>query len=193
VSDIGVRITAFIAISGAIVQLAYGILAIAFPWPEIVSPGGEGLWIAANAGMLAGYVGWALVVARSRTVTVGVVVAGIGFTLRIVAAIVTIVSPAADVLPLVLGSIALTLLGVVVVSVGTVGVIGGRRWEAWVPTIAVLVELGLASMYTVDTPLHFVLLGLLWGVVSLVIALVVARHGSVPSRTRVRAPGLPAG
>jgi len=192
VSDFAVRVTKVVAISGAIAQLAYGILAIAFPWPEIVSPGGEGLWIAANVGMLAGYAGWRLVVARSRTVTAGVAVAGIGFSLRIVAGVVTIVSPAADVLPFVLGSIALTLLGVAVISVGTVAVLGGRRWEAWVPAAAVLAELGLASMYAVDTPLHFVLLGLLWGAVSLVIALVVAGDRSAPSRTRVPAPGLPA-
>lgn len=191
-NDAALRIITVIAITGAIAQLAYGVLAIAFPWPQIVSTGGEWLWIAANVGMLAGYVGWAAVVARGRTVAAGVAIAGTGFVLRITAAIITIVSPLAVVLPFVLGSIVLTLAGVAIVAVGTLRVRGARSWEAWVPAVAALAELGLASMYTIDTPLHFVLLGLLWGTVSLVVGLIVASRALAVSGAGHRALNPPA-
>jgi len=192
VNLVALRTITVLAIAGAIAQLAYGVLAIAFPWPKIVSSGGEAIWIAANVGMLAGYIGWAVVVARGRMVAVGVAIAGTGFVIRIAGALITIASPEAIAFPLVLGSIVLTLVGVAVVAVGTLRVRGARSWEAWVPAVAALVELGLVSIYSLDTLLHFVLLGLLWGAVSLVIGLIVASRALTASDPGHRAPSLSA-
>jgi len=53
---------------------------------------------------------------------------------------ITIASPATDPLPLVLGSIALTLAGVAVLAVGTFVVCGAKTWIAWVPFVAFVAE-----------------------------------------------------
>ncbi|WES66016.1 hypothetical protein P0L94_08055 [Microbacter sp. GSS18] len=162
-----------IALIGAICQIGYGLLAVMQPWPAILNPGAEGLWIVVNIGMIAGLVGWAGVVAPGRTVTVGAVTASAGFLLRIVAALISVVEPSAEVLALVLGSIGLTLAGIAVVAVGSFLVRSPRSGVAWVPALGFAVELGLASMYSAATELHFMLLGLLWGLVSLSIAVLV--------------------
>ena len=167
------RALAAVAIVGAAAQLGYGVLAVVFPWPEIVSPWGEALWMVANLGLIAGLAGWAVAVAPGRTVTVGAAVAGLGFAVRIVAAMVTIADPETEPLPLVLASIALSLAGVLTVAVGTLRAGPVRSMVAWLPMIAFAVELGLAAMYSAATVLHFVLLGLLWGTVAMAMALVV--------------------
>lgn len=167
------RLLGVIALIGAISQIGYGLLAVTHPWPAIVNPGAEVLWIVVNIGMIAGLLGWAGVVAPGRTVTVGAATATAGFLLRILAALITILDPSAGVLGLVLGSIALTLTGFAVVAVGSVRARSPRSVVAWVPAVGFAVELGLASMYSIATELHFVLLGLLWGLVSLTIAVTV--------------------
>ncbi|WP_353808866.1 hypothetical protein [Agromyces sp. SYSU T00194] len=168
------RGVAAVAVVGAVAQLAYGVLAIAFPWPAIAGTGGELVWIVVNLGWIAALAGWAMVVAPGRTVVVGAAIASVGFAVRIVAAAVTIASPASDPLPLVLASIALTLGGVAVVAVGTFLVRPVRSAVTWVPAIALVVEFGIASMYSANTVLHFILLGLAWGAVLLAMAIVVA-------------------
>lgn len=181
------RTVGTVAVVGAAAQLTYGVLAIMFPWPAIAGAGGETVWIAANIGMIAGLAGWAGVVARGRTVVVGAAVAGVGFAVRIAAAVVTIASPEAEVLPMVLASIALTLGGVLTVAIGTFLVSSPQSVTTWVPLVAFIVELGVASMYSVSTQLHFVLLGLAWGAVWMVLALVV-RTGARPRIVSARRP-----
>lgn len=77
----------------------------------------------------------------------------------------------------------LHLAGMALVAVGSLLARSPRSPVAWVPAIAFIVELGLAAMYSLAMPLHFILLGLLWGLVALTISVIVltaARHPGAP-------------
>ncbi len=61
------RRASLIGMAGAALQLGYGLVALAFPYPEIVAPRWELLWAVVTVGMLGGGLGWcALDVARPR-------------------------------------------------------------------------------------------------------------------------------
>jgi len=61
------RRLAAVAMAGAALQLVYGVLAVLWPYPQIIAPAPELLWGFINLGMMAGIAAWlANDVARPR-------------------------------------------------------------------------------------------------------------------------------
>lgn len=173
------RRASLVGMAGAALQVGYGLLAVAFPYPAIIDPQWQLLWAVVSAGMLAGVVGWfALDAARPRSVAaIGAGLAVLGLLIRIVLVLPELLDPHTSVPdgPIV-ASILMTFSGLAVLWICT---LGGRRltgWQAWAPALVVALGLVTASLYSVDRVVHFVVLGLVWGPAWMLLSYVVYRQ-----------------
>jgi hypothetical protein len=157
-----VRVAALVGLAGALIQIGYGFLALLFPYPEITEPAFELVWALVNVGMIAVVVGFvASGAARPRRVALAAgAVAIAGHLVRIAVALVP-TSAATD--GIIVGTILLTFGGMATIGVCVLrgGTLTG--WRAWTPLIVVATGFVAAAFYSIDTVVHFVLLGLLWG------------------------------
>src|SRR5215203_2343124 len=87
-----------VAMTGAALQLVYGLLAVVWPYPLIIAPAPELVWGVVNLGMLAGIAAWlAIDVARPRWLAlVGAGVAILGHLMRVAVSIWTSIQPGAN-------------------------------------------------------------------------------------------------
>src|SRR5215212_11831344 len=87
------RRLAAVAMAGGALQLVYGVLAVVWPYPQIIVPALELVWGLVNLGMVAGIVAWlAIDVARPRWLAlIGGGVAIVGHLVRL--AVSTSASP----------------------------------------------------------------------------------------------------
>ena len=183
--------------TGAALQLVYGVLAVVWPYPLIIAPAPELVWGVVNLGMLAGIVAWlAIDVARPRWLAlIGGGVAILGHLMRVAVSIWTSIQPGANpdsVTATILASIALMFGGMALMAIGTVV---GRRLSGlgrWAPGLVLATGLITAAFYSIERMVHFVLLGLLWGAAWLLLAYVAHREATKPiiSATERTATGL---
>jgi hypothetical protein len=115
--------------TGAALQLVYGVLAVVWPYPLIIAPAPELVWGVVNLGILAGIAAWlAIDVARPRWLAlIGGGVAILGHLMRVAVSIWTSIQPGANpdsVTATILASIALMFGGMALLAIGTVV---GRR------------------------------------------------------------------
>lgn len=174
------RRASLVGLAGAALQVGYGLLAVAFPYPAIIDPQWELLWAVASAGMLAGVVGWyALDVARPRSIaTISAGLAIVGLLIRIGISVLLVLRPSSSVDGPIVATILMAFSGLTVLWIGT---LVGRRltgWQAWAPAFVVAVGLGAAAMYSVDRILHFIMLGLGWGPAWMLLSYVVYRQAT---------------
>jgi hypothetical protein len=162
-----VRSLGAVAMAGATLQLVYGVLAVVWPYPQIIAPGPELLWGLVNLGMVAGIVAWlAIDVARPRWLAlIGGGVAILGHLLRLAVSIWTTVQPNANldiVSTMIVASIALMFGGMALLTIGTAV---GRRLSGlgrWAPGLVLATGMITAAFYSTEKVAHFALLGLLW-------------------------------
>jgi len=172
------RLASLVCFAGATVQVIYGLLSIPFPFydPSTYYGWDEALWAVANVGMISAAVGLlALDVARPRWLAaIGAALSILGNIIRIVMSALLIVSPAnADAyVPFILISIALMVLGMGTLGVATLLGKQLRSWQAWTPLLAGGCALIIAPTYSINLPLHFILLGL-WGIPWMLVGYVV--------------------
>jgi ABC-type Na+ efflux pump permease subunit len=177
------RSMSIVCMVGAVVQIIYGLLTIPFPFYDPNSYYGwdEALWVVVTVGMIGSVLGLlTLDVVRPRWLAlVGAVLSVLGNLLRIIAAVWNIAAPAngdAEV-PLILLSILLLLLGMGALGVGTLVGRQLRGWQAWLPLLTAGCILVIAPLYSINLPLHFLLLGL-WGIPWLLLGFTVFRSAS---------------
>lgn len=167
-----------VCIVGAAVQIIYGLLSIPFPFydPNTYYGWDEALWAVANIGMIGGALGLlALDVGRPRWLAaIGAALSVLGNLLRIVVAVLHITAlPNADsYVPLILISILLMALGMGMLGVSTLLGRQLRGWHAWMPLLGVACLLVIVPTYSINLPLHFLLLGL-WGIPWLLVGYIV--------------------
>lgn len=172
------RTLSIVCMVGATTQIGYGLLSIPFPFgdPNTYYGWDEALWIVAQIGMIGGALGLlTLDVARPRWLAViGAAVSGLGNLIRIVASNLLITAPAnADAyVPLILFSILCMVLGMGTLGVSTLLGKQLRGWQAWMPLLAGASPLVIMPTYSINLPLHFILLGL-WGIPWLLVGYVV--------------------
>lgn len=178
-----------LALLGAVAMTAYGTLAIVFPYPRITEPAFEIVWTVANLGVIAAIVSWtAMSQARPRPLAVtGAVIAITGHVLRIVLGVWSMITPGADVDGLIPLSIPLMFLGMILLGIATLIGRGARDWRAWTPLVTVVAGFVASTLYSVDLALHFIVLGTLWGLSWLILALAlpgIRREPGNPRRSR---------
>lgn len=178
------RRAGFVCLAGATLQVGYGVLAVAFPYPDITEPGYELLWAVANLGMVAGILGLlALDAGRPRRLALlGGALALVGHVARIVISLVLVARPETTAVDGPIAATVLLMLGGMAVLAGTVvrgGVLAGRA--AWAPSLTVVTGIVTASVYSIDKVVHFALLGLLWGSAWLLLSAVVLRAAGAPA------------
>jgi hypothetical protein len=174
-----------VSLTGAFIQIVYGLLAIFFPYPRILDSQFEFLFLLANGAMLAGVIGFlALDVARPRWLALfGGALASLGYTIRMALSAMLIVRPATPgdgstanlAIPI---SINFMFLGLALLGVSAVR---GERlpgWQAWTPLLALAAGIVTAASFPIDKHLHFILLGLLGGVAWSLVGYVVFRRAS---------------
>jgi hypothetical protein len=172
------RSLSIVCIVGATIQIIYGLLSIPFPFydPNTHYGWDEALWAVANIGMIGGALGLlALNVARPRWLAVlGAALSVLGNLIRIIASVLLITAPAnADsYVPLILISILLMVFGMVALGVSILLGKQVRGWQAWMPLLAGACPLVILPTYSINLPLHFILLGL-WGIPWLLVGYVV--------------------
>lgn len=174
-----------VAMTGAALQLVYGVLAVVWPYPLIIAPAPELVWGVVNLGMLAGIAAWlAIDVARPRWLAlIGGGVAILGHLMRVAVSIWTSIQPGANpdsVTATILASIALMFGGMALLAIGTVV---GRRLSGlgrWAPGLVLATGLIAAAFYSIERMVHFVLLGLLWGAAWLLLAYVAHHEATKP-------------
>jgi hypothetical protein len=179
------RRLAAVAMAGAALQLVYGVLAVLWPYPQIIAPAPELLWGLINLGMMAGIAAWlAIDVARPRWLAlIGGGMAILGHLTRVVVAIWATMRPDANpdsVTTTILASIALMFGGMALLTIGTEM---GRRLSGpgrWAPGLVLATGIIAAAFYSTDKVVHFVLLGLLWGAAWLLLAYVAHRQATKP-------------
>jgi hypothetical protein len=177
------RRLAAVAMAGAALQLVYGVLAVLWPYPQIIAPAPELLWGLINLGMMAGIAAWlAIDVARPRWLAlIGGGMAILGHLTRVVVAIWATMQPDANpdsVTTTILASIALMFGGMALLTIGTVV---GRRLSGpgrWAPGLVLATGIIAAAFYSIDKVVHFVLLGLVWGAAWLLLAYVAHRQST---------------
>jgi hypothetical protein len=153
-----------IAVAGASLQVAYGVLACAFRYPQISDRPFEALWAIANVGMIANLVAWlSLKVVQPRLALAGGGLAILGHLIRIAVSVVIEVRPGSRVdLPIVV-SIVLMFAGLAMLGVATLRAGRLSGWPSRAPLLVLAGGLIAAPFYTIDKVVHFILLGLLWG------------------------------
>ena len=94
----GSRLTATVALTGAVLQVVYGLLACVWTYPRITGRPFEAVWGLATLGMIANVLTWlAIGVARPRRLAVtGGVLAIAGFAARFVISVVIVADPRID-------------------------------------------------------------------------------------------------
>ena len=161
-----------IGIIGAVVQLMYGVLAMAFPYPRIADRPFEAMWAIAVAGMIATTVAW-LGGGPGRPRWLGLaggVVATTGFALRIAVSLYFVANPDAGVEIPLLVSIALMFTGLALIGVAALLDRDRAGWRQWAPIVVLAGGLVAAPLYDAARVAHFVVLGLVWGTAWLLMA-----------------------
>ena len=169
-----------VCLAGGTMQIIYGLLAILFPYPEIVESRFEILWALANVGMIGGAVGLlALDVARPRAMAVvGGALAILGHFIRIVVSVLLILRPAAGVDAPIVVTIVLMFLGMGLLGIATLRGKQLTGWQAWAPLLTVVAGFIAASTYSSDKHIHFILIGLFWGLPWLLVGSIVFRQAN---------------
>ena len=166
-----------LAVAGAAIQVVYGVLACAFPYPTISDRPFEILWALANLGMIANIIVWlAIRVATPRLALLGGGLAILGHLIRVVISLVLEVRPNASVDTPIVATIMLMFIGLALLGIAT---LRARRLDApaaWAPLLVLAGGLIAAPFYSFDKVVHFILLGLLWGSTWLYMGLVGYRH-----------------
>ena len=182
----GSRLTATVALTGAVLQVVYGLLACVWAYPRITGRPFEAVWGLATLGMIANVLTWlAIGVARPRRLTVtGGVLAIAGFAARFVISVVIVADPRIDTGT---ASVAVAIPVTIVLMFSGLALLGiatrrARRLDgtaAWAPLLVLAGGLVAAPFYSFDRRVHFILLGLLWGSAWLHMALIGYQHGTV--------------
>ena len=181
----GGRLTATVALAGAALQVAYGVLACVWAYPRITGRPFEAVWGLATLGMIANVLTWlAIGVARPRrlAVTGGALAIG-GFAARFVISVVIVADPRIDtgttsVVVAIPVTIVLMFSGLALLGIATRR---ARRLDgtaAWAPLLVLAGGLVAAPFYSFDRRVHFILLGLLWGSAWLHMALTGYQHAT---------------
>jgi hypothetical protein len=174
-----VALTGTVALTGAVLQVVYGVLACVWTYPRIVDRPFEAVWGLATLGMIANVVTWlAIGVTRPRWLAMtGGVLAIAGFAARFVISVVIVADPHIDTDTT---SVAVAIPVTIVLMFGGLGLLGiaTRRAHrlsgaaAWAPLLVLAAGLVAAPFYSFDRLVHFILLGLLWGSAWLYMALI---------------------
>jgi hypothetical protein len=182
----GSRLTATVALTGAVLQVVYGLLACVWTYPRITGRPFEALWGLATLGMIANVLTWlAIGVARPRQLAVtGGVLAIAGFAARFVISVVIVADPRIDtgtasVAVAVPVTIVLMFSGLALLGIATRRAHRLDGTAAWAPLLVLAGGLVAAPFYSFDRRVHFILLGLLWGSAWLHMALIGYQHGTV--------------
>ncbi len=186
-----IKLAARVAVAGAVIQVSYGLLACVFRYPAITGRPFEALWALANAGMIASIIVWlAAGVATRRLALIGGGLAIAGHVIRIGVSVVLEVRPGAAVDQAIVTSIMAMFIGLALLGAATVraGVLTGP--PEWAPLIVLAGGLIAAPFYSFDKVVHFILLGLLWGLTWLYMALTGYRLAAAPGPAAA-APRLP--
>jgi hypothetical protein len=182
----GSRLTATVALTGAVLQVVYGLLACVWTYPRITGRPFEAVWGLATLGMIANVLTWlAIGVARPRQLAVtGGVLAIAGFAARFVISVVIVADPRIDtgtasVAVAVPVTIVLMFSGLALLGIATRRAHRLDGTAAWAPLLVLAGGLVAAPFYSFDRRVHFILLGLLWGSAWLHMALIGYQHGTV--------------
>jgi hypothetical protein len=177
------RLTGTVALTGAVLQVVYGVLACVWTYPRITGRPFEAVWGLATLGMIANVLTWlAIGVARPRRLAVtGGVLAIAGFAARFVISVVIVADPHIDTGTT---SVAVAIPVTIVLMFGGLALLGiatrrAHRLDgtaAWAPLLVLAGGLVAAPFYSFDRLVHFILLGLLWGSAWLYMALIGSRH-----------------
>ena len=167
------RWTSRVAIAGALIQIGYGLLACVYGYPTISDRPFEALWAFANLGMIANIVTWLSIrVATRRLALAGGVLAIVGHTFRVVISLIIEARPDAAVdIPIVV-TIMLSFAGLALLGTATLRARQLTGRAAWAPLLVLAGGLAAVPFYSLDKVVHFILLGLLWGITWLHMALV---------------------
>lgn len=168
-----------IGAAGAVVQIAYGVLALAVGYPAIVdSRLYEAMWDVAIIGMAAGAVAWAAAdFAHPRKAAVlGASLVAVGNLLRLAISVLLIADPTAAVDGPIVASIVLMFGGLAVLGIATVRARRLAGVERLLPLVVLTAGIVAASFYSPAPAVHFPLLGLLWGSTWLWLATVCLRR-----------------
>lgn len=167
-----------VCLAGGTMQLVYGVLAIVFPYPRIIEHlQFDVLWALANVGMIGGVVGLlALDVARPQAMAkAGGVIAVLGHAAR---AAISLIPTFPGIDAAVVATIVPMFLGMGLLGIAT---LRGKRltgWQAWAPLLTLAAGFITASVYSVDKHIHFILLGLFWGLTWLLVGSIVFRQAN---------------
>src|SRR3984957_17124463 len=177
------RLTGTVALTGAVLQVVYGVLACVWTYPRITDRPFEAVWGLATLGMIANVLAWlAIGVARPRRLAVtGGALAITGFAARFVISAVIVADPRIDTGTT---SVAVAIPVTIVLMFGGLALLGiatrrAHRLDgtaAWAPLLVLAAGLVAAPFYSFDRRVHFILLGLLWGSAWLYMALISSRH-----------------
>jgi hypothetical protein len=161
------------AIAGALIQIGYGLLACVYRYPAISDRPFEALWAFANLGMIANIVTWLSIrVATRRLALAGGVLAILGHTFRVMISLAIEARPGAAVnIPIVV-TIMLSFAGLALLGTATLRAKDLTGHAAWAPLLVLAGGLAAVPFYSLDKVAHFILLGLLWGITWLHMALV---------------------
>ena len=177
------RLTGAVALTGAVLQVVYGVLACVWTYPRITGQPFEAVWGLATLGMIANVLTWlAIGVTRPRRVAVtGGALAIAGFAARFVISVFIVADPRIDTgTTSVVAAIPMTIVlmfgGLALLGIAT---LRARRLDgaaAWAPLLVLGAGLVAAPFYSFDRLVHFILLGVLWGIAWLYMALIGFRH-----------------
>jgi hypothetical protein len=175
------QIAGVIGLTGGVIQILYGVLAIPFPYAQASYGWDEVLWAFAIAGMIGGTVGLvALDVARPRWLALlGATLSIAGNLLRILASVQIILLPDQDPTLFILLSIALMVVGLSIFGITVLIAKQLTGWQAWLPLLAGASMPLLVAIYYLDTYIHFILLGA-WGIPWLLIAYLIYTRAAMP-------------
>jgi hypothetical protein len=179
------RLTGTVALTGAVLQVIYGVLACVWTYPRITGRPFEAIWGLATLGMIASVLTWlAIGVTRPRRLAVtGGALAVAGFAARFVISVIIVADPRIDTDTT---SVAAAIPVTIVLMFGGLALLGiatrrPRRLDgtaAWAPLLVLAGGLVAAPFYSFDRRVHFILLGLLWGSAWLYMALTGYRHAT---------------
>ena len=182
----GSSLTGTVALTGAILQVVYGLLACVWTYPRITGQPFEAVWGLATLGMIANVLTWlAIGVARPRRLAAtGGALAIAGFAARFVISAVIVADPRINTSTT---SVAVAIPVTIVLMFSGLALLGiatrrARRLDgtaAWAPLLVLAGGLVAAPFYSFDRRVHFILLGLLWGSAWLHMALIGYQHGTV--------------
>jgi hypothetical protein len=171
------------ALAGAVLQVAYGVLACVWTYPRITDRPFEAVWGLATLGMIANVLTWlAIGVGRPRRLAVtGGAVAIAGFAARFIISVAIVADPrigpgSASVNAAIPATIVLMFGGLAMLGIATRRAHRLDGAAAWAPLLVLAAGLVAAPFYSFDKPVHFILLGLLWGGAWLYMALTGFRH-----------------